>query len=64
MKKSEFNNALNVEERTLINSKNNIIILPTGKKIILKGINNYIIVEKENTLLIYPKSKDQEIGKL
>ena len=64
MKKTECNNASNVKEKTLIHSKNNLIILPKGKKIILKGINNYIIVEKNNTLLIYPKSKDQEIGKL
>ena len=64
MEKSEFNNALNIKERTLINSKNNLIILPKGKNIILNGIDNYIIVEKNNTLLIYPKSKDQEIGKL
>ena len=64
MKKSKFNNALNVKEKKLINSKNNLIILPEGKKIILKGINDYIIVEKDNILLIYPKSKDQEIGKL
>ena len=64
MEKSEFNNALNVKEKTLINSKNNLIILPKGKRIILKGINNYIVVEKNNTLLIYPKNKDQEIGKL
>jgi len=64
MKKSEFNNAINVTERKLIHSKNNLIILPKGKKIILKGVNDYIIVEKDNTLLIYPKSDDQEIGKL
>ena len=64
MEKSEFNNASNVKEKKLINSKNNLIILPKGKKIILKGIDNYIIVEKNNTLLIYPKDKDQEIGKL
>tara|TARA_B100001758_G_C18373588_1_gene592919 strand:- start:393 stop:1415 length:1023 start_codon:yes stop_codon:yes gene_type:complete len=64
MEKSEYNNASNVTEKTLINSKNNLIILPKGKKIILRGIENYIIVEKNNTLLIYPKSKDQEIGKL
>ena len=53
-----------IASKSLIHSKNNLIILPKGKKIILKGINNYIIVEKNNTLLIYPKSKDQEIGKL
>ena len=62
--KTNFNNALNVKEAKIIDSKNNLIVLPKGKKIILKGLNNYIIVEKNNTLLIYPKKNDQEIGKL
>ena len=64
MKKIESNNACNIKNRKLLDSKNNIILLPKGKKIIMKGINNYIIVEKNNTILIYPKSNDQEIGKL
>ena len=64
IKKTNFNNALNVKEAKIIDSKNNLILLPEGKKIILKGLNNFIIVEKNNTLLIYPKNNDQEIGKL
>ena len=64
LKKTNFNNALNVKEAKIIDSKDNLIVLPKGKKIILKGLNNYIIVEKNNTLLIYPKTNDQEIGKL
>ena len=36
----------------------------SGKKLIVNGLNNYIIAEKNNTLLIYPKEKDQEIGNL
>ena len=64
MKKSKINNATNLKEIKMINSKNNLIILPNGKKLIVKGLNNYIIAEKNNTLLIYPKEKDQEIGNL
>ena len=44
--------------------QDNIILLPKNKKIIIKGINNYIIAENNNTILIYPKDKDQDIKNL
>ena len=64
MKKNKLKNAVNSKDVKTINSKNNLIILPTGKKLIVNGLNNYIIAEKNNTLLIYPIEKDQEIGNL
>jgi mannose-1-phosphate guanylyltransferase len=57
-------NVCNLKKQKLSNCKNNIILLPKEKKIILEGINNYIIVEKDNVILIYPKEKDQEIKNL
>ena len=64
MKKNKLKNAVNSKDVKTINSKNNLIILPSGKKLIVNGLNNYIIAEKNNTLLIYPMEKDQEIGNL
>lgn len=48
----------------LENATGNIIRSDKGKVIIVDGLHDYIIVDKENTLLVYPKSKEQEIKKL
>lgn len=45
----------------LNNSSNNIISAGKNKMVIVDGLNDYIIVDKDNFLLIYPKSKEQEI---
>ncbi len=45
----------------LIDSKDIIVISNNHKKIVIKGLNNYIVVDEDNALLIYPKSDEQEI---
>ena len=45
----------------LNNSSNNIVSTAKGKLVIIDGLEDFIIVDKENVLLIYPKSKEQEI---
>lgn len=44
-----------------INAKGNMIRTPQGKVVVVDGLNDYIIVDKEEVLLIYPKPKEQEI---
>jgi len=62
--KDENNNTV-VNARVFIeNSTNNIIRSDKGKTVIVDGIHNYIIVDKEDILLIYPKEKEQEIKKI
>ena len=39
----------------------NIIRTSTGKLVVIEDLNDYIIVDKEEVLLIMPKSKEQEI---
>ena len=39
----------------------NMIRSPKGKIVVVDGLNDYIIVDKEEVLLIYPKSKEQDI---
>ena len=63
-KKDSNGNVCNSKESELYDCKDNIITLPKGKKIIIKGIDNYIIAEKDNTILIYPKKEDQDIKNL
>ncbi|MEM0933294.1 MAG: mannose-1-phosphate guanylyltransferase, partial [Bacteroidota bacterium] len=48
----------------LVNAKNNMIRTATNKVVVVDGLEDYIIVDKEDVLLIYPKSKQQDIKKV
>lgn len=43
------------------NASSNIIRTNPGKKVVIDGLNDYIIVDKDDVLLIYPKKKEQDI---
>jgi len=45
----------------LENASDNIIRSDANKLIVIDGLTDYIIVDNKDTLLIYPKSKEQEI---
>jgi len=62
--KDENNNAVVNAKLFIENSTNNIIRTDKGKTVIVDGLNNYIVVDKEDILLIYPKEKEQEIKKI
>lgn len=55
------NNAVVNATVHLENASNNIIRSDADKLIVIDGITDYIIVDNKDTLLIYPKSKEQEI---
>lgn len=59
--KDDFNNAVINAKVMLQNSSSNIISTSKDKIVIIDGLEDYIIVDKDNVLLIYPKSKEQEI---
>ena len=59
--KDDFNNAVVNAKVMLQNSSSNIISTSKDKLVIIDGLEDYIIVDKDNVLLIYPKSKEQEI---
>lgn len=44
-----------------VESRGNMIRSPKDKIVVVDGLNDYIIVDKEDVLLIYPKSKEQDI---
>lgn len=46
------------------NACNNIVRTDKNKTVIIDGLQDYIVVDKENILLIYPKIKEQEIKKI
>ncbi|MVO07938.1 mannose-1-phosphate guanylyltransferase [Flavobacterium sp. TP390] len=59
--KDENNNAIVNATVVLENASNNIIRAEGKKLVVIDGLDDYIIVDKNDTLLIYPKSKEQEI---
>jgi len=61
LEKDEDDNAIVNASGYFIDAKNNMISTTGGKKIVVAGISNYIIVETDDTIMIYPKSKEQEI---
>jgi mannose-1-phosphate guanylyltransferase len=63
-KKTEENNLVQAEYQILIDTKNTLIRVPNGKLVIAAGLEDYIVVDEGDVLMIYPKSKEQEIKKL
>ncbi|SKB71478.1 mannose-1-phosphate guanylyltransferase [Maribacter arcticus] len=59
--KEENNNAI-VNARVLTqDASGNMIRSKAGKVVVVDGLNDYIIVDKDEVLLIYPKAKEQDI---
>ncbi len=59
--KDSSNNAV-VNSRVLSeDAEGNMICSRKDKIVVVDGLNDYIIVDKEEVLLIYPKSKEQDI---
>jgi len=64
LEKDSNNNAVVNAKTVLENASNNIISTKKDKLVIIDGLNDYIIVDKDNVLLIYPKSKEQDIKRI
>ena len=62
--KDENNNGVINAKVVIENASNNIIRSDADKLIVVDGLHDYIIVDKEGVLLIYPKSKEQEIKRI
>lgn len=64
LKKDENNNSIVNAETFLKDANNNMIFTESKKLVVLDGIEDYIVVEKEDVLLLFPKKKEQEIKEL
>ncbi len=62
--KDVYNNAVVNAKSLFKDSHDNIVRTQKGKKIIVQGLSDYIIVENEDTILIFPKSKEQDIKQI
>ncbi|WP_299434413.1 mannose-1-phosphate guanylyltransferase [uncultured Maribacter sp.] len=62
--KDSENNAIVNSKVIIEDAQGNMIRSPKGKIVVVDGLNDYIIVDKEEVLLIYPKTKEQDIKKV
>ncbi|MEM8508170.1 MAG: mannose-1-phosphate guanylyltransferase [Bacteroidota bacterium] len=62
--KDTSENAVVNGETLLIDTRGTMIRTPKHKVVVVDGLEDYIIVDKEDVLLIYPKSKQQDIKKV
>ena len=61
LEKDSHNNAILNAKSLAENAEGNIIRTNKGKIVVIDGLNNFIIVDNNETLLIFPKSKEQNI---
>lgn len=59
--RDENNNALTGDNLFIYDSINNVINMPDGKLAVIQGLDGYIVVESDNTLLICRKDNEQQI---
>ncbi|HLS11442.1 MAG TPA: sugar phosphate nucleotidyltransferase [Flavobacteriaceae bacterium] len=57
-------NAVVRAEHFFTDSTNNIVYTDKEKLVVLDGINDYIVVDNNDVLLLYPKEKEQNIKEL
>ena len=65
--KDENENAITTaqtESLRLENTNNCMIHVPSNKAVVVRGLENYIIVDTKDVLMIYPKNKEQDIKKV
>ncbi|MEN8224063.1 MAG: mannose-1-phosphate guanylyltransferase [Bacteroidota bacterium] len=62
--KDEENNAIKGENVMMYNSNDCIINMPDDKLVVINGLKDFIVVEEDGTLLICPKSDEQQIRKI
>lgn len=59
--KDDNGNVINANEVITHNVNNCLVRMPKDKLVIIKDLEDYIIVDEGDVLLIHPKSKEQEI---
>lgn len=62
--KDTHHNTINTSEYMLSNVNNCLIRMPKEKLVVIKDLKDFIIVDEDDVLLIYPLSGEQEIKKV
>ncbi len=61
LQQDENNNATVGQNINLIDCKNCVVHTPSERKVVIQGLDNFIIAESDNTLLICKKEEEQHI---
>lgn len=64
LSKDESKNAIVNGLALLSNSSGNIIRTQAGKKVVIQGLSDFIVVETEDTIMIVPKNAEQDIKEI
>jgi len=64
IEKDENDNVLLSKPIHVEQTSNSLILSKTGKLIVIKGLENFIIVDTDDCLMIYPKDEEQNIKSL
>jgi mannose-1-phosphate guanylyltransferase len=59
--KNEDHNVIQSDNVLTFEVTNTLVRTPADKLVILRGLDDFIVVDENNVLLIYPKNKEQEI---
>lgn len=59
--KDEHENANQATASILMDTKNCLVRSSNGKLVVIKGLEDYIVIDEPDVLMIYPKSKEQEV---
>jgi mannose-1-phosphate guanylyltransferase len=59
--KNDDNNVIQSDNVLTFEVTNTLIRTPTDKLVVIRGLDDFIVVDENNVLLIYPKNKEQEI---
>ncbi len=62
--KAEAGNVISAEHLKLQDTESCIIHIPDQKLAVIRGLKDYIVVDDQDVLLIYPKSEEQEVKKV
>jgi len=64
LEKDKDNNATVNSENIFRDAKGNMIRTQSGKRVVIQGLSDFIVVEKEDVLLICPKKDEQDIKQI
>ena len=60
-KKDDNNNAIQGDNVLTFDVTNTLVRVPADKLVVLRGLDDFIVVDENGALLIYPKNMEQEI---
>jgi mannose-1-phosphate guanylyltransferase len=64
VEKDENGNLLKCDKKIILDTNNSLVRAGDNKLVVIKGLDNYIVVDNDDILLIYPMKDEQEIKKV